>query len=159
MGKRRDDLKGQHIGFLTVEERSEIRIPRGERTTPTWRCRCDCGAIVYRATDTLTNGDQNMCTNCANKYAGEKMRACAGFVDGTQLAKITNLKPSAANTSGVRGVTFEKRSNKWRAMIIFKGKRHHLGLFSDFNEAVKARKVAEKEYFGEFLKETKQHSN
>lgn len=152
--KKLNDLSGQHIGFLTVLERSDVRIPRGERTTPTWKCRCDCGAIVYRATDTLTNGDQNMCVECANRYAGEKMREKAGFLGGTQLCKITDMKPSAANTSGVRGVSFDKKRNKWCAIIIFQRKKHHLGLYSDFEDAVKARHSAEEKFFGKFLEET-----
>jgi hypothetical protein len=35
---------------------------------------------------------------------------------------------------------------KWRVVITSDGKRRHLGYFSDFNEAVKARKEAEKIY-------------
>ena len=151
--KKQSDLKGKRFGSLTVLERSDVRIPRGNRTSPTWKCQCECGAIVYRATDTLTNNDENMCPECAARYAGEKMRKNAGFTSGTQLTKITNMKPTAANTSGVRGVAFEKNAKKWRAMLIFQGKRHHLGLFSNFEDAVKARKIAEEEYFGSFLQE------
>lgn len=150
---KRRELSGQSIGFLTVLERSDVRISRGRRTSPTWKCQCDCGAIVYRATDTLTNDDKNMCPDCASHYATEKMRQNAGFVDGTQLSKITNMKPTAANTSGVRGVSFDKHSGKWRAMLIFQGKRHHLGLFSRFEDAVRARKTAEEDYFGAYLEE------
>lgn len=57
------------------------------------------------------------------------------------------------NTSGARGVYFEKRSNKWRARLTFKGKIMSFGSFVKFEDAVSARKQAEKIYFGEFLEE------
>ena len=52
----------------------------------------------------------SMCQDCANKYAASKARANAGFKDGTQLTKIVDMTPTAANTSGVRGVYYEKKS-------------------------------------------------
>lgn len=75
------------------------------------------------------------------------------FVGGTQITKIADMKPTAANTSGARGVYFEKRSNKWRARLTFKGKIMSFGSFARFEDAVFARKEAEKIYFGEFLEE------
>ena len=50
------------------------------------------------------------------------------------------------NTSGVTGVYWKKGANKWSAYIRTKGKPHHLGYFSFFEEAVKARKQAEIEH-------------
>jgi len=54
------------------------------------------------------------------------------------------------NMSGTKGVNWHKSKNKWRAFIGVKGKHIHLGLFENFDDAVKARKEAEKKYFGEF---------
>lgn len=53
-----------------------------------WECRCECGEITYKATDTLTNPDLSMCYKCAQLYAAEQARANAGFVEGTQLGQI-----------------------------------------------------------------------
>lgn len=39
------------------------------------------------------------------------------------------------NTSGVRGVSFHKASNKWRATVRLHRKQHHLGLFAGKKEA------------------------
>lgn len=60
------------------------------------------------------------------------------------------------NTSGVRGVYWDKRSQKWRAEIFFKKKRLYLGLFDTIEKAAAARKVAAKEYFGEFCNEVQE---
>lgn len=147
------DLTGQVFGKLTVIGRSDKRNSRGTRTTPMWECRCECGNITYKAKDTLTNLDLSMCSECAEKYAAEKARAGAGFVGGTQISKIRNMKVPITNTSGCRGVYYDKKTNKYRARLKFKGKIMNFGSFSNFEDAVAARKAAEKEYFGAFLEE------
>lgn len=54
------------------------------------------------------------------------------------------------NTSGETGVFFEKYTNKWKATIKYLNKNITVGRFSNFDEAVKARKEAEEKYFGEY---------
>ena len=149
----RGDLTGCHFGKLEVICRSDKRGSRGSRTVPLWECRCECGNITYKATDTLTNSDQSMCSECAGKYAASKMRDNAGFVDGTQISRIISDKLNVTNTSGARGVYFDKRTGKWRARLRFKGKFYNLGTYVSFDDAVKARKQAESEYYGEFLEQ------
>lgn len=150
--KRYHDLTGKRLGMLTVLGRSEQCAPRGERTVPLWKCLCDCGEITYKATDTLTNPDVSMCASCAEKFAAARMRENAGYVDGTQISRIKSDKKSANNTSGVRGVCYDRHSGKWRARLKFKGKLMNFGYYARFEDAVKERKQAEAEYFGEFLK-------
>jgi hypothetical protein len=55
------------------------------------------------------------------------------------------------NTSGVKGVNFNKRKNKWRAYIHHNGKNYHLGYFENLEDAAKARQTKAKELFGEFI--------
>jgi len=47
------------------------------------------------------------------------------------------------NTSGVKGVCWKKRDEKWSAYIMVFGKDKHLGLYKDFTEAVCARLAGE----------------
>lgn len=54
-----------------------------------------------------------------------------------------NMAMRQDNTSGVTGVTFCKRLNKWKAYIKQNGKLKHLGCFSVFEDAVAARKEQE----------------
>ena len=145
------DLTGRVFGKLTVLGRSEKRNPRGARTTPMWECRCECGNITYKATDTLTNPDESMCKDCQGIYAAEIARRSAGFVGGTQISRITNMKPTSANSTGVRGVQFDKRSGRYRARLKFQGKLLNFGSYRTLEEAAAARKAAEEEYFGAFL--------
>ena len=147
----KENLIGRRFGKLEVIGRSDKRGSRGSRTVPLWECRCECGNITYKATDTLTNPDLSMCNECAGKYATEKARAKAGFVDGTQISRITSDKIIATNTSGARGVYLERKTGKWRARLRFKGKTYNFGTYANFDDAVKARKKAEQLIYGEFL--------
>lgn len=149
--RKSPDLTGRVFGKLTVLGRSERRSHRGSRTTPTWKCRCECGEITYKATDSLTNPDISMCAHCAKEYGASKARAGAGFVEGTQISRLLHTQPTAASTSGCRGVYFDKKTNKWRARLKFKGKLMNFGSYTRFEDAVAARKEAEETYFGEFL--------
>ena len=47
------------------------------------------------------------------------------------------------NTSGVKGVSWNKQYNKWRTVIGINQKQIHIGNFNDFNEAVCYRLAAE----------------
>lgn len=145
------DLTGRVFGRLTVLGRSEKRSTRGERTTPMWECRCECGAITYKATDTLTNPNVSMCHACAAKSGAQTARQSAGFVGGTQLSKICSMSPTAANTSGCRGVYYDPKTNRYRARLKFQGKIMSFGSYEKFEDAVKARKLAEEEIFERFL--------
>ena len=54
------------------------------------------------------------------------------------------------NTSGVTGVYWLKKQQKWCAEIYINGKKKNLGRFKEFDDAVKKRKEAEEIYFGDF---------
>lgn len=72
----------------------------------------------------------------------------------TSQAKNTiNRQTSKTNTSGITGVSFNRRKQKWVAYITYNKKRKHLGYFSSKEEAIIARKEAENKYFKEFSKD------
>jgi len=54
-----------------------------------------------------------------------------------------NMKLPAHNTSGTIGVYWNKRSMRWLASIGISGKQKYIGVFSDYDQAVVARKQAE----------------
>jgi hypothetical protein len=56
----------------------------------------------------------------------------------------------STNTSGVPGVSYDKRYSKWVAYIKINHKRIQLGYFTDFDDACQARWDAEDQYFGEY---------
>lgn len=157
--KHQNDLTGQRIGKLTVIARSNQYGSRGKRQTQLWECRCDCGAITYKATDTLTNPDISMCQDCAAKYAIIQARANLGFESGTQITKIQNRKETSENLSGVRGVYLEKKTGKYRARLKFQGKLYNLGSYTLLEDAIKARRKGEEEIFDAFLADALSSSN
>lgn len=73
--------------------------------------------------------------------------------------RIENLRPCAiyqnsgncvARVHKYKGVTFDKRNQKWRAQIGIQYRNVPLGRFATIEEAAVAYNVAALEYFGEF---------
>jgi hypothetical protein len=54
------------------------------------------------------------------------------------------------NTSGERGVSFDNARGKWRAYISSNGSCKMLGRFDTVEDAVRVRRAAMQETFGEF---------
>jgi hypothetical protein len=50
------------------------------------------------------------------------------------------------NSSGVVGISWHKRCKKWQASITVSGKLVHLGVFTRKDDAIQARKEAERKY-------------
>ena len=75
------------------------------------------------------------------------------YIDGTCVEILRAKTVRRNNTSGVPGVEWVARKQRWRASICFKGKRHYLGSYRSFDDAVKARKEAEEEFHDRFLRE------
>jgi len=61
-----------------------------------------------------------------------------------------NRKKSAFNTSGYKGVSWDKRNKKWRVMISCNNKQYYLGLFIDKIKAAKKYDIKAKELHKEF---------
>lgn len=57
-----------------------------------------------------------------------------------------NRKVRKTSSSGVQGVSFDKRKCNWNARITWNGKTEQLGSFRCLAHAVKARKMAEAKY-------------
>ena len=68
----------------------------------------------------------------------------------SQSDNMKNLKTPITNTSGYKGVWFDKINNKWAAEIKCDGIKYFLGRFVNIIDAAKARADAEIKYFGEY---------
>lgn len=72
------------------------------------------------------------------------LRKCTSQENNRNRSKAKN------NTSGIIGVSWKQKSNKWRAYIVIDGRQKHLGEYSVKEHAIKARLKAELEWFGEY---------
>lgn len=68
----------------------------------------------------------------------------------TQSQNMMNMSLPSNNTSGVKGVSWSKAEQKWKAYIGINNTRLHLGTFTCKNDAIVARKQAEEKYFGKY---------
>lgn len=58
----------------------------------------------------------------------------------------------SSNTSGRKGVSWNRQNQKWQAYIKRGGKQVHLGYFADLNEASAAYALAARRYYGAFAR-------
>ena len=68
----------------------------------------------------------------------------------TYSQNLMNAPKWRNNTSGAKGVIWNKQRNRWQARIKVKGHQVHLGLFDTVGAAAQARRTAEENYFGAF---------
>ena len=61
----------------------------------------------------------------------------------SRACNLRNCGNPVTNTSGVKGVYWKKRDNKWYAQIKDNGKKYNLGIYSAFDDAVFARLAGE----------------
>lgn len=143
--RKKLDLTGQRYGKLTVIAPAENI---GNRTA--WLCRCDCGRETVVKTYHLRSGHTKSC-GCQSGPDGPRTALGLTYINGTCVEMLKKRTVRCNNTSGVPGVDWLAKKQRWRAMICFKGKRHYLGSYKKFEDAVTARKRAEEELFDRFL--------
>ena len=64
----------------------------------------------------------------------------------SNMGNCKNRSLSKANSSGKTGVSFDKSTNAWVALITVNYKTKYLGKYKRFEDAVAARKEAEFKY-------------
>lgn len=130
-------------------------------------CKCDCGNTksIRKTSLTSKNCPTKSC-GCIQKQVahdiGSKtiMENCKKQIElnvtyNTNFQVITQDKPPINNTSGVKGVSWNKEKESWDTYIGIHGKRIYLGRYTNFEDAVKARKRAEEEYYQPLIEELK----
>jgi hypothetical protein len=68
----------------------------------------------------------------------------------THQENTMNRSMQSNNTSGIIGVSWDKRTQQWRAQININKKAVNLGRFNNKEDAIKTRLLAEMKYYGEF---------
>lgn len=101
-------------------------------------CQCDCGNVIKSTASDLWWKRSCGCANDIEKEKHTKISIALG-----------NKKIRKDNVSGCSGV--RRANGKWGASITFQKKSYWLGTFDDVNNAILARKEAEKHLYGDFL--------
>lgn len=150
--RARVNLAGQRFGQLTV-----LRPAQSVGGKTAWVCRCDCGRETTVKTAHLRGGHVKTCGSpeCGG---GMDINRRLTYVDGTCVEMLRAKTVRSNNTSGVTGVDWLARKQRWRASICFKGKRHYLGSYVRFEDAANARKRGEEALHDRFLREFAQSS-
>jgi len=76
----------------------------------------------------------------------DNLRKCTKSQNGCNRGKASH------NTSGLKGVSWEKSRNKWQAHVTFNGKNHFLGRFNSKEEAAATYDETAKRLHGEFAR-------
>lgn len=127
---RAKDIRNLTFGYLTPIEPTENR----HRKDVVWRCKCKCGNHVELPATRLLMGNT---LSCGCMKAENIISACKNIA-GTHLAvslKDDERKPDTR--SGYTGVA--PKRDKWYAHITYRGRRYHLGTYSNIDDAIKAR--------------------
>lgn len=74
--------------------------------------------------------------------------------EATQSQNMWNMKTPSRNTSGRKGVSWDKTRSLWRVTIQAEGRWRQIGRFITLTEALEARKKAETRYHGSFARAT-----
>ena len=72
--------------------------------------------------------------------------------EATQQENCKNSKISKANTSGVKNVSFNKKSKKWQVSLSIDKKLKHIGFYDDLELAEFVAIEARNKYYKEFAR-------
>lgn len=119
-----------------------------------WKCLCTCG----KEFDVISS-DFEIRKSCGhlqdnarkNNIKSAQKEYISYSEDGTNAIVLTS-KIGKNNRSGCKGVHWHSATKKWQAGITFKRKYYYLGIYDKFEDAVKARKIAEEHTHKDFLK-------
>lgn len=156
--RHRADLKGRRFDRLEV-------IDRVEGNPDYVVCKCDCGTTcvikavyltkAYKPTrscgclrkETCSDiGKRTITTNTVHQDSmNQKFHTVFQMIEGKKLRKN--------NTSGHRGVCFDKTHGKFKAYIGLHRKLHNLGLYKTLDEAIAARLDAEEKMYAPLIAE------
>lgn len=154
-----NDLTGQKLGKLTVIARDESRSGGVY-----WICECECGRrkSILGASLTMKKGPTRSCgcdqrkivSQTGTKTIAENSKAQIeeNMLFHTNFQVIGTKEPGKNNTSGHKGIWYDRSRDKWVAYIQVHGKRKFLGRFTDKVDAIAAREEAEGELFDPLLK-------
>lgn len=160
-------VPGMTFFYLTVISDTGKRTKNGNKIM---KCKCVCGKEVERSTDCIRESLKHFCViSCGCKLSEwektfgkrlandpkrvEETVKALGQVSGTTMQGIQRKKVNKNNNTGITGVNYMPRVNKYRARLMVCGKEVRSKYFDTLEEAAAYRKYLEKVFFTPFIKE------
>lgn len=151
--KAKKENVGKVYGELTVLDVFRTEKKRGFFFA---KCRCSCGKITTPLLSVIKAGKIKSCGH--ETIANNIKSNLTGAYDGTLLSAIDGRRTlNSNNSTGVNGISVMK-NGKYRAYINLRRKQYHLGVYDTLDEAVAARKDAERRMYGSTLKEAEENA-
>lgn len=119
--------------------RTNINLDDGKRTM-----------ILMHSLIMNTIGQQNIMPDHINGKETRHDNRKSNLRIATKSQNNINQPIRKDNTSGVKGVDWDKEDQKWKVRIQVNHKRVLVGRYSSFEDAIQARKEAEAKYHGEW---------
>lgn len=136
-----DEKRRQRFKDLTGTETENFKIidkAYSKNKRVWWNCICKhCGQSVILNNNLIDHQASCGCLRGASKEFMDSIR---------DSENLKSTKPTAKSTTGVRGVYFNKRKKNYQAFINVDKKQVYLGSSRNFDEVVKMRRDAEREY-------------
>lgn len=110
----------------------------------------DCGEYVYMHTVIADRMGLKDSQDVDHKDGNGLNNRRSNLRPSAHRLNLANRGPQHNNTSGFKGVTWDKNRGKWSASIKVKQKRINLGRFATKVAAAQAYNRAAKQHFGEF---------
>lgn len=136
------EKKHEHFKNLTGTETDNFKVidrAFSKNSRIYWNCICKhCGNHIELQSNQI---ERYLGCGCKqNRSTKERMDE----IRDSESLKST--KPTAKSTTGVRGVYFNKRKNRYQAFINVDKKTKYLGSYTSLEEATKIRREAEIEH-------------
>jgi hypothetical protein len=118
----------------------QATIPKKYQDLFNGKCTINLHNLIYPCDENyeIDHSDRNKLNNLAENLSVV-----------TRSINMINTKTSTRNTSGVRGVSWASRDKKWLARINVNKNTIFLGLYSNKEDAIRARLQAERQYYDE----------
>ena len=144
-----EDLTGKVFGELTVLNYDKEKSRQSG--TSYWLCKCSCGKTTSVAKKHLINGDIKSCGHTRHQNGLDHTDNFDGMryrqnKYNTNIEVIKNQKMQPNNTSGVKGVHFNKTRGRWVAGVSVGGKEIRRD-FKTKEEAIAYRQELVKKYY------------
>lgn len=148
---------GHRFGHLLVKEYVGLKARKDDTRIYRYSvvvCECDCGNVAEYPLSRLLAGQAKTCDKCSKKNLdlGRQLIKETAAGGTSPITLSPKRKVNKNSTTGARGVSYETRRGKYRAYINFKRKQYYLGSYDKIEDAIEARKIAEKKIYGDFLR-------